>query len=161
MLCQENLLSQSTSLFNFEINRVKTQHQPREEIFELTAQFGILAAPSLSGAQPRRRSFPASRLYKRQQPGSTYWVPIHDSWCMEPNMGSRTAQQSFWTCLAPISPPDRHRRCPFIAQVRVTSNNVKIEHGYCLLLPVITYHWPPQKRQHQTLSDTVCCCVFA
>ena len=55
--------------------------------------------------------------------------------CMEPNAGYRIAQQSSRTCLKPIQPPDRCRRCSFIAQVLVTLHNVKIKHGYSLLLP--------------------------
>ena len=56
----------STSRFNFEINRVKTRHSPRAENLELTTHFGILSAPSLSGAQSRRRRVPASRRYTRR-----------------------------------------------------------------------------------------------
>ena len=63
--------------------------------------------------------------------------------CMEPKVGSRKGQQSSETCSPPISPPDRRRRCPFIAQVRVTRNNFNVEHGYCLLLPILDL---PRKR---------------
>ena len=47
---------------------------------------------------------------------------------------SRTVQQSSGTCPAPTSPPDRRTRRPLIAQVRLTLNNVIIEHVYCPLL---------------------------
>ena len=67
--------------------------------------------------------------------GSAYRVQLHASWCMETKAASKKGQQSSGTCPAPISPPDRRRRCLFIAQVRVTRSNVNKEHGYCLLLP--------------------------
>ena len=69
---------------------------------------------------------------------------------IEPKVGSRKGQQSSETCSPPISPPDRRRRCPFIAQVRVTRNNFNVEHGYCLLLPIIESYRPPPNTQTQT-----------
>ena len=41
----------------------------------------------------------------------------------------------------------RRRRCPFIARVRATRNNVKIKHGYYLLLRIVDLH-----RKH-SISD--------
>ena len=67
--------------------------------------------------------------------------------CVEANVGSRTALQSSGTCPAPISPLDWHRRCPFIAQVSLTRNNVQIKHVYYLLLCIVDL---PPKRQAQT-----------
>ena len=73
--------------------------------------------------------------------------------CVEPNVGSRTALQSSETCPAPIWPPEGRRWCQFMAQVRVTRNNVKIEHGYYLLLCIIDL---PKNAS----TDLVCACVF-
>ena len=67
-----------------------------------------------------------------------HWVlgPLNGSpyMHMKLNVGSRTAQQGSWQCPAPISPPDRQGRYPFITQVPVTRNNlnVKINPCYCL-----------------------------
>ena len=58
--------------------------------------------------------------------------------------------------------PDRRRRCPVIALVHVTRNNVKIKHGYCLSLCNIDLF---TKRQAQTCLclpvSSICLPVFA
>ena len=78
-----------------------------------------------------RRSFPSGSAALRSFPR---WVSTRGPpKCIKPKVGSRTALQSSGTCPAPIQPPDRRRRCLFIAQVR----NVKIEHGYYELLHII------------------------
>ena len=80
---------------------------------------------------------------------SGHWVS--PAW-MEPTVGSRTAQQSSGACPSPISPQDRRKRCPFITQVCLARNNVKVEHGYSPFLPVYVLLTPPPKTQWQTRS---------
>ena len=108
-----------------------------------------------------RRSFPPGSAALQSFPHLVR--TLGPAGCMEPTLGSTTAQQSSGTCPAPILPQNSRKRCPSITLVRLTCNNVKIEHGYSPLSPVITYYWPPPKTQRQTLSvaDTVCRCVFA
>ena len=101
------------------------------------------------------RSFPSGSATHWSFP---HWVrTLGPPGCMEPNVGSMTAQQSSGLCPAPISPQNRHKRCPSVTLVCWTCNNVKIEHGYphyCLLLLIIDL-------PDNAATDTVCLCVFA
>ena len=63
--------------------------------------------------------------------------------CIKPNMGFKTALQSSGTCPAPIQPPDRRRRCLFIAQVHVTRN---VESNM-----VTTYYYESSSARHHQM----------
>ena len=100
------------------------------------------------------RSFPPGSAALRSFPR---WVsPQGPPTCIKPNVGSRTALQSSGTCPAPILPPDRRRRCPFIVQVRVTRNNVENEHVYQLCFDARCDSALRVSCGLQRLSDGIC-----